>query len=122
MALECFRDRGLTLGPAYSGRCHVPLGIDRKVDPREPESSHLCFFESITTVKSGVAALHVQPGPRNSIDCLWLFPFAGRLKIVRETKLNGRHAGRFFRCAEQLVYWDGCNDDGPVAQLVRAHP
>jgi hypothetical protein len=105
MALECFRDRGLLLAVAYSGRCHVPLGIDRKANSREPESSHLCFFESITTIMSGVAALHVQPGPRNSMGCLCLFPYAG-VAIDRPSKRNyGRQAGGSLQYPSQ-----GCRD------------
>jgi len=95
VALGCLRDGGLALQQAHSGRCHVPLGTDRKVGLREPESSHLCFFAISATVKSCVAALHVQSGPRNSIDGFGPLVL-GWLKAIDEEELDGQ-------CPAQLL-------------------
>ena len=63
-------------------------------------------------VTSGVAALHVLPGPRNSIDLDSL----RRVAVVEAENTDARRADHF-----GILGWFG-NDDGPVAQLVRAHP
>jgi hypothetical protein len=65
------------------------LSVGRNPDRESLNQAISASLGSITTVKSGVAALHVQPGPRNSRE---------------QTEFYGRQAGGSF---SGLVYWSG---------------
>jgi hypothetical protein len=71
MTLECFRDRGvpdLFIRVRHRIRDVVMYlsGLAARLTRESLNQAISASLDSITIVMGGVAALHVQPGPRNS--------------------------------------------------------